>query len=206
MEKAVGEPYYTDQKSFEGYDYVNVFGSRNGEVKEGITEVIYLYNKPVVCEDCNENPTDEPIEDPTEDPKKGKVIAHYLDIDTNAKIGVDITSEGLVGEEYKTTLRKFRGYTFVQVVGAYAGRYNSETIEVTYYYRKTEEGGTEPLDEKDKPNPTTVIEKDSKTYYTANEITIPNTGVIKNDYPFELIALIMILLGTTGVVIIKNNE
>ena len=185
IENEVGKTYTTNQKEFEGYDYVNVYGPKNGEIKEGITEVVYLYNQPTTCEDCKEDP---------EEPTKGKVIAHYINMDTGARLGYDITQEGNVGEEYATKLRKFRGYTFIQVVGAYAGKYTSDTIEVTYYYRQTEEGGTEPLDD----NGTTTPNNDI-------EIKVPNTGIVENNI-YEIITLIVLLLGTMGAVVLKTNE
>ena len=178
----VDEPYTSAKEEIENYTFKAVEGEENGTYKEGVIEITYIYTR-----------------------NKGNVIAHYVDINGNM-IGVDKTQEGYVGESYETKLRKFRGYTFVQVVGAYAGEYKNGTIEVTYIYEKTEEEGNTPVDEQGttiQPSGTTIIETDNKEFY--NSLRIPNTGIPKENN-INLLALIMILLGMGGITILKINE
>jgi hypothetical protein len=131
-------------------------------------------------------------------------------------LGYDIEQVGNVDEKYTTKLRKFKGYTFTQVVGAYAGVYKEGTIEVTYIYKKDKEEKPTPIDE-DKTTPpkeeehkpvkeqgtTTGVEITRKDYYSS--IQIPNTG-IRKEKNLGLFSLIMLLIATVGILVARDNK
>ena len=67
----------------------------------------------------------------------GNVIAHYIDVNNN-KLLDDITTSGLVGNEYVTSAKNIDGYKLVETKGNSTGNYIDGTIEVTYIYYKVE--------------------------------------------------------------------
>ena len=188
----VGKAYETTKEDIDKYTFKEVKGNEKGSFTEEDIEVTYVYSK-----------------------IKGKVIAHYVDTKGNM-LGYDIEQEGFIDDSYTTKLRKFRGYTFTQVVGAYAGKYINGTIEVTYIYQKNEEVKPTPIDE-DKTTPqkeednnpkketgnTTGIEINKKDYYSS--IQIPNTGITQ-EKNLGLFSLIMSLIAALGIVVLKDEQ
>ena len=148
----------------ENYTLIEILGEESGTFQEKDREITYIYSK-----------------------NKGKVIAHYVDI-KGRMLGYDITLEGYIGEEYETPLRRFKGYSFVQVVGAYAGQYQKNLIEVTYIYQKNE-------------NP----EKMNEVGTTDIEIQVPNTGVVENNN-YEILYFLFLLLSISNGLIFKKNN
>ena len=72
----------------------------------------------------------------------GKVIAHYIEKDTNVKIANDTTYNGLVGSTYVTEEKDIEGYFLSTIEGETTGVYDGEkVIEVTYIYEKKGQGG-----------------------------------------------------------------
>ena len=72
----------------------------------------------------------------------GKVIAHYIEKDTNVKIANDTTYNGLVGSTYVTGEKDIEGYFLSTIEGETTGVYDGEkVIEVTYIYEKKGQGG-----------------------------------------------------------------
>ena len=72
----------------------------------------------------------------------GKVIARYIEKDTNVKIANDTTYNGLVGSTYVTEEKDIEGYFLSTIEGETTGVYDGEkVIEVTYIYEKKGQGG-----------------------------------------------------------------
>ena len=72
----------------------------------------------------------------------GKVIAHYIEKETNVKIANDTTYNGLVGSTYVTEEKDIEGYFLSTIEGKTTGVYDGEkVIEVTYIYEKKGQGG-----------------------------------------------------------------
>ena len=72
----------------------------------------------------------------------GKVIAHYIEKETNVKIANDTTYNGLVGSTYVTEEKDIEGYFLSTIEGETTGVYDGEkVIEVTYIYEKKGQGG-----------------------------------------------------------------
>ena len=112
-EDKVGTTYGTIQKDIEHYEFVKVTGEPEGEIKEGITEVIYYYKKI----------------------PKGKVVVKYVDEEGN-EIAPGGQKEDYVGEEYKTKQKDIENYEFVEVTGEPEGEIKEGITEVIYHYKK----------------------------------------------------------------------
>ena len=159
----VDDPYKSIQESISKYDFIKVIGNETGNYQNDDIHITYVYGK-----------------------KKGKVIAHYVDIYGNM-IGYDIIQEGYLDDKYETKLRKFRGYDFVQIVGDLAGQYRTSDIHVTYIYQKREEQ-VQPIgspiiipDETAMLSTKRSVSSPSLSIY--DPIEIPNTGIdYKKDY------------------------
>ena len=183
IEGKLGEIYQTSKEIIENYTFKEVDGDENGSFQENDIEVTYIYTR-----------------------NKGKVIAHYVDI-YGSMLGYDITQEGYVNEAYETKYRRFKGYTFVQVVGAYAGQYQLGTVEVTYIYQKNEEGNTIPPEDDVEPSKPDDSSHEIITPYKSysSSLVIPNTG-IHNDNTLDLISLCLIIIGGLGIITLKRMD
>ena len=112
-------------------------------------EVIYIdINNPIVSNNVTGqtvfgNTTTNGNEDETTTiVDTGKVIAHYIEKDTNVKIANDTTYNGLVGSTYVTEEKDIEGYFLSTIEGETTGVYDGEkVIEVTYIYEKKGQGG-----------------------------------------------------------------
>ena len=121
----VGDPYTTEQKEIYGYEYVRVEGEAEGEMTEGIIEVVYVYKK-----------------------VPAKVIVRYLEKDEtpeddsdNKVLYPEETIEGYVGEEYTTNRREIINYQPAEPEPENKeGEMTEEDIYVTYYYEKIPSG------------------------------------------------------------------
>ena len=181
LQGKIDEPYKSTKEEIDNYTFVKVEGSETGTYQEESAEITYIYKR-----------------------NKGKVISHYVDTEGNT-IGYDITQEGYVEEDYSTKYRKFKGYTFVQVVGAYAGKYINGTIEVTYIYQKDDEGGSVPVKETETVQPREDTKIKSKNNSFHNSLKIPNTGIQKENN-INILALIMTILGASGLAALKLSD
>ena len=112
-------------------------------------EVIYIdINNPIVSNNVTGqtvfgNTTTNGNEDETTTiVDTGKVIAHYIEKETNVKIANDTTYNGLVGSTYVTEEKDIEGYFLSTIEGETTGVYDGEkVIEVTYIYEKKGQGG-----------------------------------------------------------------
>jgi hypothetical protein len=170
-----GETYTTEQKSFEGYDFVgmgNGSADAEGTVKAGETQhVIYVYK------------STKPQE------KTGNVYVKYVTEDGKVLEEQSIVKENApVGEAYTTTEKTFPGYEYVGMHKDSAPA-NGEVIDgdlyVTYVYKAVEKPNPDP-----NPNPSkgytvekTVLENNFKNsgdilHYV---VKIKNTGDLDYD-------------------------
>ena len=74
---------------------------------------------------------------------KGTVITHHVDKNGNT-LSSDVTTEGKVGTEYKTTEVEIDGYKLDEAPENANGEYKEGTIEVTYVYTRLGATPTEP--------------------------------------------------------------
>lgn len=143
--KETGCEYETEAKDIENYDLVDVKGETSGTYKKGTTEVTYIYEK-----------------------AHGTVIVHYVDMISGDKLSEDVVMSGDAGCEYETQKREFEYYQFNSVDGDTVGKYDKETIEVTYYYEFI--GGTGGNDDTVEPNdpdfPVTGVESNNILEFT----------------------------------------
>src|SRR5699024_8502324 len=130
----VGEAYTTEEKSFDGYDFVGMdktSDSANGKVTEGDKHIVYVYEKDP------EVPTT-PVE------KKGSVYVKYVDENGNELPGGEKTTvvkDGKVGSYYSTTEKDFDGYTFSHMAEGSSdptGKVVEGDQQVVYVYEKDE--------------------------------------------------------------------
>ena len=154
---SVGVEYTTEPKDIENYNLVDVEGETKGTYKKGSTEVTYIYEK-----------------------AQGEVIVHYVDMISGEKLTEDVTLNGEAGSDYETEKKEFEYYQFNKVEGQYTGKYNKETIEVTYYYEFV--GGTGGNDEPEEPTdpdfPVTGVETNNTLEYTLLVSLISLIGTI----------------------------
>ena len=85
----------------------------------------------------------------------GNVVVKYVDKDTKAEITYEEQNDegqieektysyeikGLAGDSYRTELKDIYGYTFVESTNNTSGNMIEGTIEVIYYYERTNAGG-----------------------------------------------------------------
>ena len=142
---STGTKYTTEPKDIENYDLVEVKGETKGTYKKGTTEVTYIYER-----------------------AHGKVIVHYVDMISGEKLTEDIIMNSEAGSDYETLMKDFEYYQFNRVEGSTIGKYNKETIEVTYYYEFV--GGTGGNDEPEEPTnpdfPVTGVETNNTLEFT----------------------------------------
>ncbi|MDU2566747.1 MAG: MucBP domain-containing protein, partial [Finegoldia magna] len=149
----VGEAYTTEQKAFDGYEFVRMgdgSADANGNVQEGDQYVTYVYK---------------PIEIPQE--KTGNVYVKYVDEDRNViEEETAVKTDAKVGEIYNTTPKDFEDYEFVRMADGSAdanGNVVEGDLHVVYVYRKkttpTPEVVTEFVDENGK----TIAPKENGT-------------------------------------------
>ena len=165
----VGENYTTIKESISNYKYKTVIGSANGSVKEGTTEVIYIYEKVVPSKE----------DTPKENPSKGSVVVYYKDTKGN-KIAGNVTLKGTIGTAFTTFAKDIDNYKLVKVIGNREGNYTQTLQQVTYIYEKLADNG-EVLGENEEFNGT-------------GRILPPNTKVdfnYLNLVPFYLIMLLL---------------
>ena len=128
----VGEEYTTEQKQFEGYEFVRMSedsADANGNVVEGDQYVVYVYK-------AKETPGTDPEE------KTGNVYVKYITEDGEVLEAESVVKENApVGEEYTTEQKKFEGYEFVRMSEDSADA-NGNVVEgdqyVTYVYKAKE--------------------------------------------------------------------
>lgn len=108
----VGDPYITEKKQIEDYNYIESTNNETGKIKEENQEVIYYY---------------EPLET--------SVIVKYQDR-TGKAIAESVLIEGYMGDSYKTEKKEMENYRLVEVKGQEEGTMTKNPIEVIYIYEK----------------------------------------------------------------------
>ena len=71
----------------------------------------------------------------------GNVVVKYVDKDTGIEIAESGQQTGLAGDTYTTEQKDIYGYTFIESTNNTFGNMIEGTIEVTYYYTRTNAGG-----------------------------------------------------------------
>lgn len=123
----IGISYSTEQKVFEGYEFVSVDGATSGTIQAKVSYVTYNYAK--IQED--EEPETPVVE-------MGKVTVSYVDQNGNKLID-DVVTEGEIGSNYVAEEKAFDGYELVSVNGEANGVIARETTVVFVYAAVVEE-------------------------------------------------------------------
>ena len=106
------DKYQTEQKEFEGYDFIEVVGNTEGVMNPDEEIVVtYYYLKPA------------------------KVITRYLEEETEEELSEETVIEGHEGESYKTEPKEIDFYKLSKSPDNEEGQMK-DTIYVTYYYQK----------------------------------------------------------------------
>ena len=108
----IGDSYETEEKEFDGYELVEKPSNRTGEMTEEEIVVKYYYQR------------------------KAEVEVQYLEKGTDYEIAERETIEGLVGDDYETTIKDIPYYNYVERTENYKGTMEEEKITVIYYYEK----------------------------------------------------------------------
>ncbi len=106
------DPYTTEQKEFEGYDFIEVVGETEGTMTSGEEKVItYYYLRPAT------------------------VITRYLEEETEEVLAEEETTLGHEGDEYITSAKEIEFYKISKLPENATGTMK-DTIYVTYYYKR----------------------------------------------------------------------
>ena len=129
VNEKVGTPYTTDKKTFDGYEFVEIAkdsAPANGQVKDGVQHVTYVYKKTQVTPPAEE---------------KGNVYVKYVTEDgTVLEKEKEVLVNAEVGTKYTTDKKTFEGYEFVEMAKDSApanGKVVKGDQHVTYVYKKT---------------------------------------------------------------------
>ncbi|MDU5363195.1 MAG: MucBP domain-containing protein, partial [Finegoldia magna] len=144
----VGEAYTTEQKTFDGYEFVKLedgSAPKDGKVEKGDQHVTYVYKK---------------VKTPDPAKETGNVYVKYVDDKGNVLEEQSVVKKDApVGEDYTTEQKKFDGYTFKEMDKTSApkeGKVTKEDQTVIYVYTKdttppTTEVVTKYVDENGNP-------------------------------------------------------
>ena len=117
MKGELGKNYYTRQKEFNNYVFVQVNGEEFGQYSEQEQVVTYIYRVVNITKD-----------------KEGTLIVRYVD-EANEDLAPPIRSYKPFGTPYQTEQKQFDNFTFLTVLGNTTGTYQLEDQVVTYVYR-----------------------------------------------------------------------
>ena len=154
-----GQSYVTEQKTIDGYTYIENTGKTTGLMERDIITVIYYYSR------------------------NASVTAKYVDINTNEEISPEDVQTGYEGKDYTTTQRDIEGYTFVKDTDNTEGKMTKDPIEVIYYYAKNTKVIVKYLEQDSTPDDYTdnkplLPDKEIDGYvgkdYTTTQESIPN--------------------------------
>ena len=112
----------------------------------------------------------------------GNVIVKYIDKDSGREIAESYELNGLAGDAYTTEQKDIYGYTFVESTNNTSGNMIEGTIEVIYYYERTNAGGVivHYVDEEGNKliDDVTIIGKVADPYKTEQK-EIPNYDFVR---------------------------
>ena len=112
----------------------------------------------------------------------GNVIVKYVDKASGKEIAESYELKGLAGDAYTTELKDIYGYTFVESTNNTSGNMVEGTIEVIYYYERTNAGGVivHYIDEQGNKlaEDVTISGKVADTYKTEQK-EIPNYDFVR---------------------------
>ena len=112
IEGSENDEYKTEQKEFEGYDFIEVVGESEGIMIPGEEIVVtYYYMRPA------------------------EVITRYLEEGTEEEIAPEEVTRGHEGDEYVTAAKQIEYYKISKLPDNATGTMK-DTIYVTYYYKK----------------------------------------------------------------------
>ncbi len=121
----VDETYETVEKQIDGYRFVRLTGTTEGNYPYKSTEVVsYFYQR------------------------IGKVVAHYYEVDTENSLVPDFEDEGPINTYYVTEEEEIEGYSLVETPENANDKFQEELSEVFYYYQKLGKVITHYLDSK----------------------------------------------------------
>ena len=128
--KHEGDPYTTEQKEFEGYDFVKVEGNPEGTIEVEIDEEGNIVNNKTIVTYYYA--------------QKAQVEEHHIDILTGEDIEEPTMHNGHVGDEYNIPSKEFLSYQLVEedeegnsmLPANSKGTMTAEKIVVNYYYNQ----------------------------------------------------------------------
>ena len=124
----VGTKYTTEQKTFDGYEFVKLeegSAPANGTVEKGVQHVTYVYRKTKV--------------NPDPKPNTGNVYVQYVTEDGRILSERVVKRNAPIGENYYTELKNFDGFRFIGMARNSAdpdGKVEEGNLYVTYVYEE----------------------------------------------------------------------
>ena len=107
-----GENYTTENKTFDGYELIQIPSNSQGKMGKEQINVVYEYQ-----------------------PIKARVIVKYVD-ENGKTISATEIIEGKINDTYKTNKKDINNYKYVKVEGNTKGTMKNKEITVTYIYKK----------------------------------------------------------------------
>jgi len=107
-----GENYTTENKTFDGYELIQIPSNDKGTMGKEQINVVYEYQ-----------------------PIKARVTVKYVDEDGKTISATEVI-EGKINDTYKTDKKDIKNYKYLKVEGNTKGTMDSKEITVTYIYRK----------------------------------------------------------------------
>ena len=173
--KHEGDKYETEQKEFDGYDFVKVEGEPKGTMKVEVDEDGNIVNNKTAVTYYYA--------------KKAQVEEHHIDIRTGKELEEPIVHNGHVGDEYNIPSKEFLSYVVAVDDGQgnnmlptnSTGEYTEEKQIVTYYYYQPAKVIVHYVD---KTTEKEIEETDSETgEVVSSRVTIE--GQIEDEYKTE---------------------
>ena len=178
----------------ENIDHINTYtdGDYSVNLEKNITVVFTnldatakaMVNRVTGRIDLYENETTNSVETTYETKIEipGNVAVKYVDRNTGAEIAESYELKGLAGDAYTTEQKDIYGYTFVESTNNTNGNMIEGTIEVIYYYERTNAGGVivHYVDEEGNKlvEDVTITGKVADTYRTEQK-EIPNYDFVR---------------------------
>ena len=110
------QPYTTEQKEFDGYEFVEVIGIPNGLMDSEPQTITYRYKK------------------------VSNLIVHHIDANTGEKAAEDTITPYKQGDKYEASSVNIPGYVVVESPEKTTGKMEREDVEKTYYYKEISDG------------------------------------------------------------------
>ena len=151
-----GDTYTTEEKSFDGYTFIENIGQKEGTLGKDDVEVTYYYRK-----------------------VSNGLEIKYIDQVTGEEIATKDIRTGLEGDEYTTIAKTVEGYELVLTPDNANGKLTTSLITIVYEYRKLSDVSVKYVDEN---TGVEIAEGLTQTYKQGDEYTTEKKEIAEYTY------------------------